>query len=113
MELKTMTKDERSLLLFFETCAVDRGGLVDTRHMNGDDMATAKRWHEASFLKFGRVKFHDIKHSGRRVYSHWCELSDDAWRLAHEERRARFARLSERRDWVRTEELRMPADDQA
>jgi hypothetical protein len=32
--LDTMTSDERNLLLYLETRAVDYGGIVDTKHMN-------------------------------------------------------------------------------
>jgi hypothetical protein len=101
MELIDMNKDERSLLLFFETCAVDHVGLVDVRHMNGNDMVLAVHWNEIGFIKFGRVKFYDIK----KNFTHWCELSDEAWRLAHQERRARYDRTNAKRDWLRTEKL--------
>lgn len=87
--LDTMSKDERSLLLFFETCAVDYGGKIDVRHMNKEDMDIAKKWNKEGFVKFGRIKFHDIigKHT------HWCEFSEEAWKLAHQERRARCCRI--------------------
>lgn len=29
-----MTKEEKSLLLYLETCATEKGGKVDARHMN-------------------------------------------------------------------------------
>jgi len=90
MKLDGMTKDERSLLLYLETRAVDYGGKVDVRHMNKEDMDIAKGWNTMGFLKFGRIKFHDITHN----MSHWCELSDEAWAIAHEERRARYERLA-------------------
>jgi len=44
--LNKMTKNERSLLLYLETRAVDYGGIVDTRHMNQDDMEIAKEWNK-------------------------------------------------------------------
>lgn len=99
--LETMTRGERSLLLFLETCAADDAGAVDARHMNGDDMETVKKWSEEGFVKFGRITFGSISGSYR---NHWCELSDEAWSLAHQERRARFARMNEKRSWTRTEE---------
>lgn len=91
-QLDEMTRDERSLLLYLETRAVDFGGKVDVRHMNKEDMDMAKRWNSEGFLKFGRIKFHDIlsKQSG----THWCELSDEAWALAQQERKARYTRIS-------------------
>jgi len=95
MQLHEISKNELSLLLFFETCAVDRGGLVDIRRMNEDDVRIAKNWSAAGFVGFGRVKYDDIK----STYSHWCELSDEAWTIAHQGRRLRCARLTERREW--------------
>ena len=87
--LDTMTSDERNLLLYLETRAVDYGGLVDTNHMNKEDMDIAKKWNEEGFLKFGRIRFRSITTVG----THWCELSDEAWNLAHTERKARCLRI--------------------
>lgn len=42
--LDTMTSDERSLLLYLETRAVDHGGKVDAQHMNKEDFDIAKKW---------------------------------------------------------------------
>jgi hypothetical protein len=87
--LETMTRDERSLLLFLETCAVDYGGKVDARHMNDDDFNIAKQWNAEGFIEFGRIKFHDIVEKK----THWVTLSIDAWTLAHTERKERAERL--------------------
>jgi hypothetical protein len=89
MNLSEMTKDERSLLLYLETCAVDYGGKVESKHMNNDDFEIAKRWNESGFVKFGRIKFKSII-AGK---DHWCELSDEAWSIAHQERKARYNRI--------------------
>lgn len=96
MKLDDMDRDEKSLLLYLETRAVDYGGRVDTLHMNREDMAIAKRWNKDGFLKFGRIKFHDITRKGT---THWCELSEEAWDLAHQERRARYLRISSKLDF--------------
>jgi len=90
--LDTMTKDEKSLLLFFETQAVDYGGKInDTRHMNKEDFEIAEQWNREGFIKFGRIRFHSIV---KDSYStRWCELSDEAWILAHAERKARYKRI--------------------
>lgn len=91
--LDTMTSDEKSLLLFLETQAVDYGGLVETKkRMNKEDFDIAKKWNEEGFVKFGRIKFHSI--IGKST--HWCELSDEAWNIAHAERKARCARIMSR-----------------
>ncbi len=87
--LSTMTSDERNLLLYLETRAVDHGGIVDTKHMNKEDMDIAGKWNNEGFVKFGRIKFHSITSAG----TYWCELSDEAWNLAHAERKAKCARI--------------------
>ena len=87
--LDTMTSDERNLLLYLETRAVDYGGLVDTKHMNKEDMDIAKKWNEEGFLKFGRIRFHSITSAG----TYWCELPNEVWNLAHTERKARCLRI--------------------
>ena len=83
-----MTSDERNLLLYLETCAVDHGGLVDTKHMNKEDIDIAKKWNNEGFVKFGRIKFNSIIEK-----THWCELSDEAWNVAHTGRKARCVRI--------------------
>ncbi len=99
--LETMTSDERNLLLYFETCAVDYGGKVDNRHMNKEDMYIAEEWDKEGFVKFGRIKFRSIIRNisplkRSRKNTHWCELSDEAWNIAHAERRARCKRIMSR-----------------
>jgi len=98
--LEAMTKDERSLLLFLESCAVDQGGSVKSVHMNGADFEIAKRWNQEGFVKFGRIRSADLSRGG----SHWCALSDEAWILAHAERKARAVRMWDKRQWKTTEE---------
>lgn len=100
--LETMTKDERSLLLFLESRSVDNSGRVKTVHMNADDMKLAERWNREGFVKFGRIASEDLTEYG----SHWCHLSDEAWQLAAAERKARASRTWEKRDWKTAEEKR-------
>lgn len=102
MKLNEMTKGERSLLLYFETRAVDQRGSVHLQHMNDDDLQIAKRWNETGFIQFGRIASECLPlPSGA---THWCELSDEAWGLAHAERRARYARNKDSRQWFSIEE---------
>ena len=102
MQLETMTKDERSLLLFLESRATDQAGRVKTVHMNDADMKIAERWNREGFVKFGRIASEDLNEFG----SHWCFLSDEAWQLAAAERKARAARTWAKRAWKTTEEKR-------
>lgn len=87
-KLDTMTSDERNLLLYLETRAVDYGGKVDIIHVNKEDLDIAEKWNKEGFIKFGRIRAHSI-----RVFAHWCELSEEAWKLAHAERRAKCKRI--------------------
>ncbi len=106
MKLADMTKDERSLLLFLETCVVDQGGLVDTRHMNDADQKIVDVWKACGWVDYGRVRFGDLERlqTGKHQMTHWIELTDEMFRLAHEERRARSTRMSEARTWKKTKE---------
>ena len=53
--LDGLSRDERSLLLYFESVCVDHAGLVDTRRMNADDIKIATKWDEIGFVLYGRV----------------------------------------------------------
>lgn len=97
-----MTKDELSLLIFLETCHVDLGGPVDVRRMNADDLSIAKRWTEENFIDFGRLYSGDLE--AYRPKSHYVILSDKALDLAHAERKARGARMLEKRLWRKASE---------
>lgn len=91
--MELTTREEKSLLLYMETQAVDYGGKLQGVRMNADDFALAKRWNDAGFVQFGRIAFHDIKTHDGIARDHWCVLSDEAWKLAHAERRARCERV--------------------
>ena len=98
-----MTKDERSLLLFFETCVVDRAGQVPAEKMNGDDHKIAARWKEEGFVDVGRIASSGGKLPIRGL---WVTLSEEAWDAAHKERRARAKRMWAARSWLTAEEKR-------
>lgn len=91
-----MTKDEKSLLLYLEQCAVDYGGKLEGIHMNSNDFAIANCWNESGFVRSGRIAFHDIKKSSQHKFDRWCVLSDAAWTVASTERRARCQRLMDK-----------------
>ncbi len=95
--LEKMTKDEKSLLLYLETRAVDYSGFVDTVHMNKIDMKIAKKWNEDGFLLFKRA----TKRSATgeiEALTYEVMLSDEAWVLVGEERKLRAERLLEKRN---------------
>ncbi len=89
--MNIIAKDERSLLLYLESRAVDYGGLVDARMMNEDDMEIAKQWNTTGFLVFGRIKSDDWCKTNTQC-RHWVHLHDAAHEAAAKERLARARR---------------------
>lgn len=94
MLLSEMNYDERNLLLYIETCAVDNGGLVHYRRINDADRKILKRWNEEGFISFKRIKNLNLELLRDKNYTDLVRLSEEAWKLAHEERRARSVRMS-------------------
>jgi len=94
VKLEELSKDERNLLLYIETCAVDYGGLVHSQRINGDDREILKRWNESGFVSFSRITFASIQLLHDKHNTDLVRLSEEAWKLAHEERRARNVRMS-------------------
>ena len=82
-----MSKDEKSLLLYLESRAVDHGGLVSSPQMNDEDRAIAKRWNEEGFLKYSRIPSYLLNTA--HGMSNCVELTDEAWETAAALRRAR------------------------
>lgn len=106
MLLSEMSKDERSLLLFLETCAVDNGGLIDVRHMNDDDFSIADDWQDKGIIEWGRLSFADVEKYGknRSPYSRYVIMSQQAFNLAHQERIERSIRMLKKRTWKKAGE---------
>ena len=100
MKMKELTKDEKSLLLFLETRQVDYGGRVNLAHMNNEDMEIAERWNKEKFIGFGRIVMRNHNSDG----THWCKLSEEAFKIAHNLRRERAKRMWERKTWISTED---------
>ena len=102
-----MTRDERSLLLFLETQAVDHGGLVNVESMNDCDFEIARRWTQEGFIQFGRVASPSLRKATRiKNRSHWVLLSATAFAAAAQERYDRAQRMWSKRSWQTTEEKR-------
>lgn len=91
--VRKLTRAERSILLYVEACAVDREGLLDSMCMNDEDIAILERWDKSGFVRFGRLGSEDIKITHTSCRSYWCDLSDEAWMMAHRERKARWLRM--------------------
>lgn len=96
MNLAEMSKEERSLLLYLEAQATDYAGKLDARRMNAEDFKLLSAWKASGFVLSGRIAFQDVKTHGQHTFDHWAVLSEEAWTLAHAERRARCERLTEK-----------------
>ena len=91
--LDELTRDEKSVLLYAETCLVDGGGLMAGARMNEADIAALKRFREAGVLDFGRIPFHTLNELIQPAVklTHWVRFHESAWQLAHALRRQRAA----------------------
>ena len=87
----SMNKEERSLLLYLESRSVDNYGKLDGQHMSQQDSKIIDNWKQKGLIKFTRIMSEEI--IGCNYY---CELSDEFWKLAHRERKARSLRMKER-----------------
>lgn len=85
--VRKLTQAEQSILLYVEACAVDRKGLLDSMSMDDEDFAILERWDKSGFVRFGRLASKDIEITYTSCRSYWCDLSDEAWMMAHRERK--------------------------
>lgn len=89
----TLTRDERSILLYAETRVVDAGGLLVGARMNADDIAALKKFQDLGILECGRIPWRVIGglvHEGPNLeYTHWVTFKEGAWRLVNALRRMR------------------------
>ena len=96
-----MNKNEKSLLLYFESCLVEKRGRVNLEHMNDGDTDIMKKWTAEGFISTGRIRVDEYMQTSGSM---WVEFSDEAWILAHEERKDRSKRMIEKRGWLKTSE---------
>ena len=101
MNVERMTHQQRSVLIYLETRAVDHGGLVDTRMMNKQDMDIVDAWVAAGYIGFGRVQAKDVELTG---CTHWVTIGELALAAAHAERKARIIRVWTQRQWRKSSE---------
>jgi hypothetical protein len=101
-KLEEMSRDERSLLLYLETRAVDYSGKVDSAHMNDGDREIAKQWNDDGFIRYERICSRDAALRATTCVM----LSDDAFNLAHQQRKLRAQTLWNGRKYMTTEEYR-------
>ncbi len=97
-----LTRAERSILLYAETCVVDGSGLMAGARMNEEDIAALKKFREAGVLDFGRIPFHTVNELRQPSVklTHWVTFRDAAWELAHALRRERAKQIGPNRRMV-------------
>lgn len=103
MKTSDLSKLEKSLLLYLETCAVDKTGRVESCRMNDDDRDLAGAWNLSGFIQYGRVAAQDLREDRG---SNWVRLSDEAWALAAALRRERADRIWASKGFLTTDEKR-------
>lgn len=100
--IDSLTKDEKSLLMFAECACVDHGGIYQPQRLNNTDRAILDQWQLEGFASHGRVASEHLTET-RCV---WLQLSDAAMHLAHELRIQRAGRMWNNRNWITTNEKR-------
>jgi len=92
--MTSITRDAVSLLLYLETRAVDHAGLVDSRHMSGDDFDLVNNLEADGYVAFGRrpAKSFIDERGPQHYLTHWVRLLPRGWKKAHRERRAKAER---------------------
>lgn len=86
---RLLTHDEKSVLLYAESCLVDSRGLMKSVKMNAEDMNCLKRFKMEGLIDYGRIPFHEINHPTVFSNTHWVSFSEEAWTLVHNLRRER------------------------
>lgn len=89
----TMSKVERSILLYLESCAVDAGGLAEGRRMNDEDATAIEKLKAEGLLEFSRIQGTMLGSATNKNWTHWAHLTAAGWALAGNLRQLRAARL--------------------
>lgn len=90
--VENVTKDERSLMLYAETCMVDYGGLLEGVRMNEKDMEALASYKAQGLLDYGRIPHRAMEAMVARACTMWVEFTPKGWEFAHALRRAQCER---------------------
>lgn len=86
-----LTKTDKSILLYAESCMVDYGGLLEGQRMNGEDIESLNKLRDAGILDYGRIPGRLMgKLPTERNVSYWVTLTDAGWLMSAQLRRERF-----------------------
>ncbi|MDP1712925.1 MAG: hypothetical protein Q8K86_10775 [Candidatus Nanopelagicaceae bacterium] len=93
--MSELTKDQKSLLLYFETCLVDNHGMVDSAKMNDDDHKIVADWQMKGYVQFARFPAKWLMERKNMMHgtAHQVRLSAEAMTDAHRLRAERAARM--------------------
>lgn len=75
--VESLSKDERSILLYLETCLVDRGGLAEGVRMNAADHEAIKKFQAHGLIRFGRTYSKLLSEAGSNT--NWVQFTPAAW----------------------------------
>lgn len=84
-----LSKTQRSILLYAESCLVDHGGLLEGVRMNNADHAELAAFKADGLLDFGRIPG-KLLGNGK---THWVVFTEQAWALAAGCRKLRSEQL--------------------
>jgi len=91
--MNVLTREQKGLLLYLETRAVDHRGIVSTLHMNQGDLLQAAEWGKEGFLLAWRrlpwAWVDQYSESGQKGCTHFVKLSAQAVAQAHQLRQER------------------------
>jgi hypothetical protein len=88
------TRQEKSILLYAETCLVDNYGRLNQTRMNTEDFENLDKMKAEKLLDYGRLPSKEIEESmktlGRfQTSTHWVSFTEQAFKLVTEMRRER------------------------
>jgi len=93
-----LTRAERSVLLYAESCLVDNLGRLESRKMNDEDIEALKSLKGKGIVQdFGRLAWKVVEYymtlGTSNKPTHYIRLTDEGWKLAHQLRKERSKRL--------------------
>lgn len=95
--IETMSKEEKSALLYAESCLVDFSGLLESNKTNSMDIEAFKKFSSLDLVAFGRIPSELLSSDSPRKCAHWITFNEKAWTIAHALRRRRSENVNQRR----------------
>jgi hypothetical protein len=102
VNIESMSKGEKSLLLYLESRATNHSGLINVSQINKEEIDICNRWNKKGFIQFGRVVARNV----RSYCFMWCKLPESTFKIAHKLRKERADRMWLNKNWLSTEESR-------